>query len=50
VLNTRTGDKISIKINQKWNKDIKSNFNADDLKFVSNSLLDEALELLHYVM
>jgi len=49
VLNTRTGDKISIKVNRKWNTDVKSNFNVNELKYLPNSLLDEALELSYLV-
>jgi len=46
VLNFKPANKISIKINRKWNSDIESDFNFDELKYISNSDLDEALELL----
>jgi len=47
VLNVKPENKVSIKINRNWNTDIESDFDFDELKYISNSDLDNALELLY---
>jgi len=47
VLNAKPNNKVSIKVNRKWNTDIKSDINVNDLKYLTNSILDDALNLSH---